>query len=124
MMKPHDDMEKHLQRFRPVGPPPSLRERVLAAAQAGPPTRLWRPSPFWVAMAAMLLVAVGLHRAADGLAARSARSVGLGPAIWTESADEAAKLLGGDANAQAYVALGLVASDDRTDPMILGRTAQ
>ena len=104
--------------FRPAGPSSDLRQRVLAAAQAGQLARSrrpWRPSPFWLAIAAMLVLAAGLHRAADNLMARTTRTVGLGPAIWTESADEAASLLGNDATARAYVALGLMASNDRTN---------
>ena len=61
----HEDVERHLSNFRPAGPPPELKERVLAAAGAArkdaPRVRLLRRA--WVrwtlAAAASVLVNLG-----------------------------------------------------------------
>ena len=48
------DVEEHLVRFRPIPPPPALRDRVLHACRRPQPTH-WRPWP-WLASAAALLI--------------------------------------------------------------------
>lgn len=45
-----EDFERDLARYRPVGPPPALRETVLAASRTG---RLW-----WVQLVAALAMLI------------------------------------------------------------------
>lgn len=112
-MEPRDaKVEQALRRYRPVGPPADLRARVLAAAQAeaarpAPRRIVDRIGPFWWSMAAMLVVAVALQWASRGLTRQICGSIGIGPAAWTSSADEAVELLGDDAAARRYVMAGL-----------------
>lgn len=67
-----DDVEALLARYRPSGPPPGLRDRVVA------------PRPWtwpWVAAAAALLLATGVVSvAAEALAGRAARGLAEGNA--------------------------------------------
>lgn len=75
---PPDDLENFLQRYRPVAPPPALRQKVLAppAAQHHWPTYCFR-----AAVAAMLLVSLGLLHAADALNRSNRERIGTGPTI-------------------------------------------
>jgi hypothetical protein len=108
MSRHEREIEQALLRFRPAGPPPGLRGRVLAATSA--PTRAttsWRTTTFWGALAAMLLAAVCLNLATDRITRSMASRVGIGPARWTAQAEEAVEILGGSVAARRYVALGL-----------------
>jgi len=108
MSQHEQEIEQALLRFRPAGPPPGLRSRVLTAAAALPlATTSWRTTTFWGALAAMLLVAVCLNLAADRITRSVANQVGIGPARWTAQAEEAVEILGGGPAARRYVALGL-----------------
>ncbi len=62
-MTEHDnEIEQILRRFRPAGPPERLRERVLSSAPLGTKrTRTWRVWAFRAAVAAVVLLAVGLR---------------------------------------------------------------
>ena len=53
-----DDILSSLRRYRPVGPPPRLRSRVV---QVKPPARTW---PWAVAAAALLAVSIALNTGA------------------------------------------------------------
>jgi hypothetical protein len=53
-MKSDDEILRALNRYRPVGPPPRLRDRVV---QVKPPARTW---PWAVAAAALLALSVAL----------------------------------------------------------------
>ncbi len=109
-------IEQALLRFRPAGPPGSLRDRVLAAARAPLPARgSWRITAFWGALAAMLLIAVCLNFAAGSITRSVTSQVGVGPARWTPQAEEAAAILGGGRAARQYVALGLMGSIAREE---------
>ena len=59
----HDnEIEQILRRYRPAAPPERLRERVLSSALPGTePTRPWRVWAFRAAVAAVILLAVGLR---------------------------------------------------------------
>jgi hypothetical protein len=52
-----DELEERLRRYRPVGPPSSLRARVVAAAGSTPQRRwVWMPSAAAAALAFMFYV--------------------------------------------------------------------
>ena len=57
------DLERRLRSYRPAGPPPRLRARVVATATVRP--RVW---PWVAAAAALLALTVGLHVASTGTA--------------------------------------------------------
>ena len=112
-----DDLENLLRNFRPVGPTPALRDKILGQpVDVQPPTRRW---PLWIyrsAVAASLLLSFALFRAADALNRDSAANVGVGPPHWTPEAQQAADLLGGDSSARQYIALCLVAGNAPRPP--------
>lgn len=54
-----NDLDDLLNRYRPAGPPPDLRARVLDAAV---PSRAW---PWGLAAAALLVVSIGLRAGSD-----------------------------------------------------------
>ncbi len=68
-----DETEQRLRRYRPVGPSPTLRARILAAPASPLSTSLsseQRAWPWAVAAAAALLAIVVLHSASTGLEVR------------------------------------------------------
>jgi hypothetical protein len=75
-----DDIENLLQRYRPVGPPSTLRQKIVAAL---PVERHWPLYIFRAAIAATLLISVGLLYAADTLNRTNADRIGTGPVTWT-----------------------------------------
>ncbi len=110
-----DDMEELLQHFRPVGPPAHLSERVLGSGI--PPAgsvRRWPLRVFRGAIAALLLLSAALFYDANRLNQDSAACVGLGPPRWTAEAQQAADLLGGDPASRQYIAICLVAANNRS----------
>ena len=116
MSQHEQEIEQGLLRFRPAGPPPDLRGRVLGSASAPlPATASWRTTTFWGALAAMLLAAVCLNLAADRITRSVANQVGIGPARWTAQAEEAVEILGGGPAARRYVAIGLQSSFARPE---------
>lgn len=86
------DPEDLLRRYRPLGPRPELRRRILAPATGG---RAWP----WAAAAAALLVTNLLLHAAAGSAARSVSGDDSGDEAGAIAALSAA--LGGDTEAHA-----------------------
>jgi len=112
-----DDLENELRRFRPVGPPPELRDRILRRpAPAQLAARRWLGWIYRASVAASLLLSFTLFRAADALNRDSAARVGMGPPRWTPEADQAADLLGGDPSARQYIALCLIAGNAPRPP--------
>ena len=62
MTEHENEIEQILRRYRPAGPSERLRERVLSSAQPGTkPARSWRVWAFRAAVAAVVLLAVGLR---------------------------------------------------------------
>jgi hypothetical protein len=114
MNEPDDDIQRMLLRYRPAGPTPDLRRRILARPAAPErPLRIW---PQWLyrgAVAAMLMLAIYLNTAANDIAASTAARVGVGPAQWTPEAEQLAGLIGGEGGRQ-YIALCLMGSTART----------
>ena len=104
-----EEMEAMLRRVEPSGPPAQLRQRVLAAARdaVDPPKRGSLVMPVWAgSMAAMLALCGGLWLMSES-ALRRAASAAATPVVWTDPAEEAVALLGGDEAARQYVALML-----------------
>ncbi len=62
-MTEHDnEIEQILHQYRPAGPPEGLRERILSSAKpATEPLRPWQVWGFRAAIAAVVLIAVGLR---------------------------------------------------------------
>ena len=100
---PPDDLENLLQRYHPVGPPPTLREKVLAPTAA---QRRWPLYCFRAAIAATLLFSAGLLHAADTLNGTTAAHIGAGPIQWSPEAQTAADMLGPEG--PHYIALCLL----------------
>jgi hypothetical protein len=115
-------VERVLDRFRPIGPPPALRQRVLDAALAGPHAAPPRRIALWVwrsAVAAGLVAAVWLSLAGDRIAAQVAGQVGVGPPVWTPQAEETAELLDGQGAGRRYLAMLLQAGPLQPQPTAL-----
>ena len=104
----HDDsaIESLLGRYRPVSPPPGMRDRVLSLAVQ---TRSWWIAAGWFSAAAMVLLALGLHLAAARMMQETAAVSGIGRIEWSAEAEEAAQMLNGDGAGRRYVALALAA---------------
>ena len=81
-------LEHLLKRYRPAGPPDSLRERALTASRHA---RVW---PWATAAAALLAITVGLQGAAAG-AVTAAEIVSM-PDTSADAAAELAEAFGGD----------------------------
>ena len=119
-----DDMEQLLLRFRPAGPPPHVRDKILRLDMLRTtPRPLWPMRLFRTAVAALLLLSLGLLHAASLLNHDSASRVGIGPPRWTPQAQQAAELLGNDPAARQYVALCLIAGNHKTS-LVLERQRQ
>lgn len=95
------DVEALLARYRPSGPPPGLRDRVVV-----PRRRTWP----WVAAAAALLLATGaVSLATEALAGRAGGGVGGGftpHAVSTHVGDEAAEWAAIIAQYERFLAAG------------------
>jgi len=93
-MDPHEhEIEGVLRRYRPIGPPADLRDRVLRAALPGRP---WRTAAGWLAAAAVIGLSIGLHLATERALRETAVAAGWGRVEWTSAAEEAARMLGAD----------------------------
>ena len=82
------EIEDLLRRYRPIGPPARLRERVFATA---PSRRIWP----WASAAAALLISAMTFHVASGYELGSV-GLTLGPAGATRVADDLTGMLGGD----------------------------
>ena len=85
-------VEDILQRYRPAGPPDSLRERCLA------PSRVAGVWPWAAAAAALLAITVGLQAAGAGAIAGA--DIVLTPDTSAQAVADLAEALGGDAAAR------------------------
>ena len=101
------DVEDLLRRYRPVGPPARLRERVVAAS---PPRRIW---PWAGAAAALVLSVLSFHAAARH--ELSSADVGAGSAVAASLTDNLAELLGGDAGAREHAVLIVIEQQIRKE---------
>ena len=104
-------IEALLTHYRPVGPPGELRARVL---QAAAPRRVrWTTAAGW-AIAASLILSVGLNFAADRLTQGTAQLLGIGQIQWTPQSEECALFLGSEGTSRDYVARALTADTCRS----------
>lgn len=85
-------VENLLKRYRPVGPPDSLRERCLVTPREAP---VW---PWATAAAALFAITVGLQNAAAG--AMSGANIALAVDARAEAVAALAEALGGDTGAR------------------------
>lgn len=119
------ELEEKLSRYRPAGPPGGLRDRVLSVAT---PRRSRPVITPWLAVAAMLLVSIGLNLATARIGRQTADL--LGPrTLWTAEAEEMAKLLNGNGQGRRYIAFCLAADARRfnrlpTDPISMNFTGE
>ena len=101
------EIEDLLRRYRPIGPPARLRERIFATA---PSRRIW---PWASAAAALLIAAMTLH-VASGNEIGSV-DVTLGPAAATRVADDLTGMLGGDVAARYLAEFIIVEQQVRSE---------
>ena len=101
------EIEDLLRRYRPIGPPAVLRERIFAAA---PSRRIWP----WASAAAALLMSAMTFHVASGYEVGSA-DVTLGPAAATRVADDLTDMLGGDAAARDLAEFIIVEQQVRSE---------
>jgi hypothetical protein len=86
------EIEDLLRKFRPVGPPAQLRERILAT------TRVHRIWPWASAAAALLVLGFTFQLAARNEAAGA--GLNLGPSAVARVTDDLTNILGGDLRAR------------------------
>jgi len=104
-------IEAVLARYRPAGPPAGLRDRVFGLVEPRP--RRFAPIG-WSAVAAMLVLGLGLHWATQRVLRPMAAALHEPSTTWTAEADEAVKLLNGDGSGRQYLVMALAADDTRT----------
>ncbi len=105
-------IESLLARYRPVGPPADLRDRVVRSAG---PRRSRLAAVAWWSMAAALALSVGLHLATQQVMRQTAATLNTPQTQWTAEAEEAAELLNGHGSGRGYIALALAADKPRME---------
>ena len=110
-------IEAQLLRYRPVGPPAGLRDRALRPVS---PAGSRRRAVWWLSVAAMLAISLGLHLATDRVSRQTAAILGAGQVRWTAEAEEMARMMDGDGWGREYVALALAADRNRLEPTARG----
>jgi len=116
MSNSNTDIVNRLSRYRPVGPSEVLRERVLAASNLSAAEGRARRRHDWMfraAVAAGLLLAIGLGVAADRSACAVAAQTGRGAVVWTEDAEQLACALDGAGWVRRYIAAVMAVEPDR-----------
>jgi len=88
----HDDLERRLRQYRPLAPPPRLRERIVGPQVPTP--RIW---PWATAAAAMLATTIFLHASSTSLA-RQTEIAALAP--FDAEVTELTEMLGGGVEAE------------------------
>ncbi len=106
-MSPNDpQIEAMLTRYRPTGPPANLRDRVLRLT--GGRRSRWAMA-VGLAIAALLVLSLGLDLASRQMMQETALALGAGRIEWTPEAEEMAQMLNGDGEGRRYLALALAA---------------
>ena len=99
-------IEDLLRRYRPVGPPARLRDRIFATA----PIRIWP----WASAAAALLVSALTFHVGSGYEVASA-GVTVGPTVATRVSDDLTEMLGGDVAARELAEFIMVEQQLRSE---------
>jgi hypothetical protein len=102
------ELDDLLRRYRPAGPPPALRARVMAGV---PDVR--RTWPWAAAAAALLAATVYLHQSADDAVART--STRFASDVRRQAIASLSEMLGGDASAQMIAELTISADEFRAE---------
>lgn len=105
-----EGLEARLGRYRPMGPPPTLRARVLAIEA---PARSRRSVGKRLAVAALILLVVGLRWHTQQMDRETRALLDSRETLWTSEAEEAARELDGDGAGWRYVAFALLADRQR-----------
>ncbi|UCD30279.1 MAG: hypothetical protein JSV03_07370 [Planctomycetota bacterium] len=112
MSDEYSRIEEILTRYRPVGPPVRLRERIVQSVEYRPSS--WPKAVGW-ALTAMLVLSIGLNIAAESITKQTINMLQVYQIEWTSEAQEAADLLNGDGWGRQYVALVLATSDYQSE---------
>ena len=113
---PLDDeqLESRLRRWRPIGPPAGLRQRVLASASRQATRGARWVAASWVAAAVVVLATIMLQRAILAVERDIRSTVGGTRAVWTAEAEAMARALDGAGAGRRYMALMLAARPRQT----------
>ncbi len=95
------EVEHILRRYRPAGPAPELRSRILGAEPVPTSWRLWLA---WPAAAVLLLLTIGFHWATESVDRRTTALLQAGESWWVLELERTSQFPGGDAAARGYVA--------------------
>jgi hypothetical protein len=106
------NIEAVLGRYRPLGPPAGLRDRVVGSSR---PRRSRLAVAAWLSMAAALVLSVGLHLATERVMRQTAATLKTPQTQWTPEAEEAAELLNGQGSGRRYIAFALAAHKPKTE---------
>lgn len=127
MSDPDANIEKMLKQYHPIGPAENLRRRVLATVSVqttAKTSHTWPVCIFRAALAAMVLLALGLSHAAEQMNQTTAANVGIGPAPWTADAEQTARFIGGGPEGRQYIAWCLIASNGQSSQAETNRIGQ
>ncbi len=110
MISEDREIENMLARYRPAGPSASLRRRVLSL---GRPRRSRWVIADWSAIAATLVICLGLHLATQQLLQQTAVCLREPQAARSSQIDEVAELLDGNNAGRRYIDFVLTADRPR-----------
>jgi len=98
-------IEEILQKYRLSGPPTVLKERIFSSR----PSSISRTKIVgWLAVAAVLLVSIGLHWATIQMERQMGGMLEPGQ-IWSAEAEELAEMMDGEGTGRRYLAMRLAA---------------
>ena len=101
----YSQIEEMLMRYRVVGPPARLRGRIIQSVEF---SRSPRWGAGWMAVAAMLVLSIGLNYMAESMSRDTIDMLQVQQVEWMPEAQEAADMLNGDGWGRQYVAFALV----------------
>ncbi|HOW69414.1 MAG TPA: hypothetical protein PKY77_02335 [Phycisphaerae bacterium] len=103
------ELEGRLSKYRPAGPSKALRARVLADVSP----RAQRPIGKWLAVAALILLVIGLQWHTQQMDRETRAILDARETLWTPEAEELAQELDGDGAGRRYLAFALLADRQR-----------
>lgn len=104
------ELEGRLGRYRPIGPPSSLRASVLGIEA---PVRLRRSVGRWLAIAATILLVIGLRWHTQRMGRETLAMLDARETLWTPEVEEIARELDGDGAGRRYLATMLLADQQQ-----------